>query len=60
MNGFLPYLALNNNKVKPIFNPDDFNYENEPVTQGDLLNYAHKQGYNNFTGLNNFTVIKFN
>jgi hypothetical protein len=60
MNGFLPNLALNNNKVNRIFNPADFNYENEPVTQGDLLNDANKQGYNNFTELNNFTVIEFN
>lgn len=57
---YLPYLSLNNNEVKPVFNSEDFTYKNNAVTYGDLLNYANKYGYNNFTSLNDFTVMRFN
>ncbi len=56
---FLPDLSPDNT-VKPVFNPADFDYKTKNVTYGDLLNYAHKYGYNNFTGLNDFTVLQFN
>lgn len=58
MLAFLPRFAFND-KLKPVFNPKDFNYTSQYVVFSDLLQYADKDAFNNFTSFNVFRYIQF-